>query len=146
MTTVYVLWDGMYEDREIVGVFASLDAAQIAHGRHPSNWQENGRGWTCAWSKPARPPQTEPVRFETKIVPVVNGIAIAPDGRQIRSDAQFVQFPVLPPGYWFDSGSPAQSCDGAIDVYDVEGDLAPGQPDAHHAPVNANMTAARGES
>jgi len=54
--TVYLAWDGGHEDRDVVGIYATLEAAQAAHEH--SEWSEDGL--SCEWHKESVPAEPWP--------------------------------------------------------------------------------------
>jgi hypothetical protein len=114
---VYLLWDGTYEDRHIVGIYTTLESAKAAHQGHEPEWRDSWTGsWACYWNVPAIPPDPAPLTFETLSIPVVEGVATLPDGRTVATSSPYVVVPVLPSGWIVGPfGTPAQSCDYEIE-------------------------------
>jgi hypothetical protein len=115
---VYLVWDGEYENRTVVGTYSTLEAAKASHAEHGDEWDDDIPGqWYCDWTVAERLPDRTPVFFETLDIPVIDGVATLPDGRTVAVADPFkvISVPKIPDGYRPDYGTPAQSCDVEIE-------------------------------
>lgn len=98
MAKVWALFSGSYEDRDIVGIYSTLERAQaVPHGHDPV-WSTDRDGvWFCDWHLVhVRVAEPGGIEFTTIKVPVVDGIATLPNGRTVQSDAHWVVVPIAP--------------------------------------------------
>lgn len=95
---VYLVWEGSYEDRTVVGVYSTINAAKAAHDPgHRAKWTSEGTFWRCEFQgKQHRARVPVAWAFKSESIPVVNGAATLPDGRVVHTDSKFVVVPVLP--------------------------------------------------
>ena len=118
MTNVYLVWEGSYEERTVVAVYATLEAAQAAHRLgHRPKWSGEAPYWRCEFrGKQHRAKVPVAWAFKTETIPVVDGAATLPDGRIVHTDSAFVSVPVLPSPTEFEIETTlGPSCD-----YDIE--------------------------
>jgi len=83
---VYIVYDGQYEDRYIVDVYASLEDAKNSH-EHKHDWQQYDDMWDCQHvtnHKTGNVPIDQPISFETLEIPVVDGFATLPNGNVVQ--------------------------------------------------------------
>jgi hypothetical protein len=119
-TDVYLRWEGEYEDRYVLAVYPSLEAAQASHAGHEPEWYTTGDRVLCHWRQEAVSPVPMAITFETRRVRAVAGWAELPD-RMVQTDAKWVDYPVLPAGLRVDVGTPARSCDFELERMFVQG-------------------------
>lgn len=117
MNSVFLLYRGSHEDRVAIGAFGTLEGAQAAHdGGHEAKWVSHSPGyWSCEWEHipdPAPPPAA--MTFDTVTIPVIDGVAVLPDGRKVRTSARFVDVPQLPKGFTWPAIDTYRDCDYAI--------------------------------
>ena len=102
--SVYIVFDGGYEDEYIVGVYAYLEDAMHSHGHH--EWSlTSGTSWKCGHvtnHKTGTVPIDQPITLDTVTVPVVDGKATLPNGNVITVDSgqTHVVVPIPPKVDW----------------------------------------------
>jgi hypothetical protein len=115
------MWDGIYEDRYVVGVYATLEDAMQSH-EHKSYWESAGQDvWSCEHStrhKTGNVPIDQPITFDTLTVPVIDGSATLPDGRVLHNlKGSHVVVPVVPKVEWEREWT--TGCDARIEAHEV---------------------------
>lgn len=106
---VYIAERGVYEDRWIEGVYATPDLAMAANPGTDWRYYPDDESWSnqldmddaCRiFTEVVLESADEPLTAETSTyslveVPVVNGFATLPDGRQVASESAVVVVPLI---------------------------------------------------
>ncbi len=119
---VYLLYRGEYDSRDVSSVHATMESAKAAkHDGHEPVWgEEHSDTIDCAWSLVHPGKAGKAVMYEVGTVPVVDGVAVLPGGREVQTTAAYVNYPIPPEN--MDSGYRlewTQYCDVSIVTWAV---------------------------
>lgn len=125
MASVFVLFDGSYEDRRIFGVYASRESAYAArHVGHDGVWDGPDASFMrCGWSLTHHRAKVAITSYtmDTVKVPVVDGRATLADGRviQVAEGMTQVLVPVPPPMPLGPIADYTETCDVELEVHEL---------------------------